>query len=144
MPDWEDVRRIAGELPEVAEALSRGHLFWRVHGRGFVWERPLGRRDLIELGDAAPGGPILGARTESLLAKEALIAAAPGIYFTIAHFDGYCAVLARLAVIPPDELRELIIEAWLARAPPRLAGEYAAELERATRPGGPPGDPGRA
>jgi hypothetical protein len=126
MPGWEEVRRIAGALPDVSESTTRGNLFWRVRGTGFVWERPLGRKDRAELGDCAPNGPILGARTESLMAKEALIASAPEIYFTITHFDGYSAVLARLDVIPPDELRELIVEAWLAKAPPRLAREYAA------------------
>lgn len=126
MADWEDVRRIVAELPEVTESTTRGNLFWRVHGRGFVWERPLGHKDRAELGDRAPDGPILGARTESLMVKEALIAAEPEIYFTITHFDGYSAVLARLDAIDPDELRELVIEAWLAKAPPRLAREYAA------------------
>lgn len=101
MPDWEEVRRIAGALPDVSESTTRGNLFWRVGGKGFVRERPLGREDRAELGDRAPDGPILGARTESLMAKEALIASAPEIYFTITHFDGYSAVLARLDVIPP-------------------------------------------
>jgi hypothetical protein len=126
MPDWEDVRRIVAELPEVTESTTRGNLFWRVRGKGFVWERPLGPKDRAELGDDAPEGPILGARTESLLAKDALIASTPEIYFTITHFDGYSAVLARLDVIGADELRELIVEAWLAKAPPKLAREYAA------------------
>jgi hypothetical protein len=126
MPDWDDVRRVVAELPEVTESTTRGNLFWRVHGRGFVWERPLGIKDRAELGADAPEGPILGARTDSLEAKDALIAAEPEIYFTITHFDGYSAVLARLGVIGADELRELIVEAWLAKAPPRLAREYAA------------------
>jgi hypothetical protein len=126
MPDWDDVRRIVGELPEVTESTTRGNLFWRVRGNGFVWERPLRTKDRAELGADAPDGLILGARSESLLAKDALIASAPEIYFTITHFDGYSAVLARLEVIPAEELRELIIEAWLAKAPPRLAREYAA------------------
>ncbi len=73
-----------------------------------------------------PTGPILGARVEHLQAKEALIADAPDIYFTTPHFDGYAAVLVRLERIPLDELRELIIEAWLARAPKRLARDYIA------------------
>ncbi|MGH2909176.1 MAG: hypothetical protein ACRDK8_07770 [Solirubrobacteraceae bacterium] len=54
------------------------------------------------------------------------VVAEPEIYFTITHFDGYSAVLARLDVIGADELRELIVEAWLAKALPRLAREYAA------------------
>jgi hypothetical protein len=126
MPGWEDVRQIVAELPEVTESTTRGNLFWRVRGKGFVWERPLGVKDRKELGADAPDGAILGARTESLGAKDALIASAPDIYFTISHFDGYSAVLVRLEVIPADELRELIIEAWLAKAPAKLARDYAA------------------
>jgi hypothetical protein len=126
MPDWEDVRRIVAELPEVTESTTRGNLFWRVRGKGFVWERPLRGKDRAELGAGAPDGAILGARTESLIAKDALVASEPEIYFTISHFDGYSAVLVRLDVIDGDDLRELIVEAWLAKAPPRLAREYAA------------------
>jgi hypothetical protein len=94
--------------------------------QGFVWERPLRPADLRALGDAAPTGPILGARVEHLVAKDALISDAPDIYFTTPHFDGYPTVLARLEQIPLDELRELIVEAWLARAPKRLARDYTA------------------
>ena len=91
-----------------------------------MWERPLRRADLQALADAAPTGPILGARVEHLVAKEALLANAPDIYFTTPHFDGYPAVLVRLERIPVNELRELIIEAWLTRAPKRLARDYIA------------------
>ena len=125
--DFDDVRRLVLALPDTTEGTTRGHLFWRVHGRGFVWERPLGKKDRAELGDAAPEGPLLGARVESLGAKEALVADPSGIYFTIAHFDGYTAVLVRLREIPLPELRELVVEAWLCRAPPKLAREWAAE-----------------
>ena len=91
-----------------------------------MWERPLRNSDLRALGDAAPDGPILGARVEPLGAKEALIADGPNVYFTTPHFDGYPAVLVRLENIELGELDELIIEAWLARAPKRLAQEYIA------------------
>ncbi len=100
---------------------------WRVRDKGFVWERPLRAADLRALGEGAPTGPILGARVEHLGAKEALIADRPDVYFTTPHFDGYPAVLVVLAEIELKELRELIVEAWLARAPKRLAGQYAVE-----------------
>jgi hypothetical protein len=121
---WEDVRRIALALPETSEALSRDQRHWRVKDKGFAWERPLRRSDLEALGDRAPGGPILGARVEHLGAKEALLADDPGVYFTTPHFDGYAAVLVRLDRIALDDLSELIAEAWLARAPKRLAKAY--------------------
>jgi hypothetical protein len=96
-----------------------------------VWERPLRPSDIRALGDAAPTGPILGARLEHLGAKEALLAEDPDVFFTTPHFDGYAAILVRLDVIAGDELEELIVEAWLARAPKRLAKRYLdTELPR--------------
>ena len=128
MATWDDVRRIALELPETSEEVSRDLRHWRVKDKGFVWERPLRRADLEALGDAAPDGPILGARVEHLVAKEALLADDPSVFFTTPHFDGYPAVLVRLERIGLDDLREVIVEAWLARAPKRLAEAYLREL----------------
>jgi hypothetical protein len=124
---WEDVRRLALALPETREETRRGLMFWIVKDKLFVWERPLRQSDLRALGDAAPDGPILGARVEHLVAKEALIVDDPDVYFTIPHFDGYPAVLVLLEKIALDELEEVIVEAWLARAPKRLAKAYVAE-----------------
>ena len=124
MGSWEDVRRIALDLPETTERSSHGHASWRVRDKLFVWERPLRQSDLRALGDAAPTGPILGARMEHLGAKEAILADEPGVYFTTPHFDGYPAVLVRLDAISVADLEELMIEAWLVQAPKRLAKEY--------------------
>jgi hypothetical protein len=121
---WDDVRRIALGLPEASEDVSRDLRRWLVKDKGFVWERPLRRADYEALGDAAPEGPILGARVEHLVAKEALLADDPGVFFTTPHFDGYPAVLVRLDEIGLEDLREVIVEAWLARAPKRLVDEY--------------------
>ena len=124
MSDWDDVRRIALALPGTSEVSSRGLRQWRVKDKLFVWERPLRRSDLEALGDAAPDGPILGARVEHVVAKEALLADDPSVYFTTPHFDGYPAVLVRLDRIGAEELDELIVEAWLNRAPTRMAQAY--------------------
>jgi hypothetical protein len=122
--DWNDVRRIALSLPETAEQPMYGLPSWRVRKKLFVWERPLRASELEALGEAAPSGPILGARVEHLVAKEALLADDPEIYFTTPHFDGYPSVLVRLERIAVGELEELVIEAWLTRAPKRLAKQY--------------------
>ena len=124
---WDDVRRIALSLPETSERVSRDLRQWRVKDKGFVWERPLRRADVEALGDSAPGGPILGARVEHIVAKEALLADDPGVFFTTPHFDGYPAILVRLERIAPEDLDELIVEAWLARAPTSLAKAYVDE-----------------
>ena len=124
MASWDDVRRIALALPETSERPSHGNTSWRVRDKLFVWERPLRKGDLQALGDAAPEGPILGARVEHVGAKEALIADDPAVYFTTPHFDGYAAVLVRRGHIGGPDLQELIVEAWLCQAPKRLAAEY--------------------
>jgi hypothetical protein len=121
---WDDVRRIALALPETSERVSRDLRRWEVKDKGFVWERPLRPADTEALGDGAPDGPILGARVEHLVAKEALLADDPEVFFTTPHFDGYPAVLVRLDRIGPEDLNEVIVEAWLARAPKRLAKAY--------------------
>ncbi|MFC0527379.1 MmcQ/YjbR family DNA-binding protein [Phytohabitans kaempferiae] len=128
MASWDDVRRLALELPETDEVAGReGHLSWRVKEKAFVWERPLRKSDLAALGEAAPDGPILGARVPDEGAKHALIADDPSVYFTTPHFDGYPAVLVQLDRIGTAELEEVVVEAWLARAPKRLAKAYRAE-----------------
>ena len=54
-----------------------------------------------------------------MLAKEALLVDGPDVFFTTPHFDGYPAVLVRLGEITVEDLEEVIVEAWLARAPNR-------------------------
>ncbi|HWC87592.1 MAG TPA: MmcQ/YjbR family DNA-binding protein [Solirubrobacteraceae bacterium] len=124
MASWDDVRRIALALPETAEASSYGHPSWQVRAKSFVWERPLRGSDLRALGDDAPAGAILAARVEHLVARDALLANDPDVYFTTPHFEGFAAVLVRLDEIGVDDLEELIVEGWLARAPKRLARAY--------------------
>jgi hypothetical protein len=124
---WDDVRRIALGLPGTTESTSYGSASWVVAKKLFVWERPLRQTDLAALGDGAPEGPILGARTEHVGAKEAYLQSDPGVFFTTPHFDGYPAVLIQLERIGADVLDEVVVEAWLARAPKTLAREY---LER--------------
>ncbi|GAA2171761.1 MmcQ/YjbR family DNA-binding protein [Actinomadura napierensis] len=127
MATWDDVRRIALALPETEETHKGLGPKWTVKGKLFALERPLRKSDLEALGDTAPDGPILGARVPDVGAKEALLADDPAVYFTTPHFDGYPMILVRLDEIRPDELEELLVEAWLVQAPKRLAAQYLAE-----------------
>jgi hypothetical protein len=126
MATWDDVRRIALALPDTAEASSRGRSGWSVQQKAFAWERPLRRGDLEALGYDAPEGPILCARVADVGVKEALVADDPAVYFTTPHFNGYPAILVRLDRMALPDLEELLVEAWLSRAPKRLAAEYLA------------------
>lgn len=124
MATWKDVARIVAALPETAEPQPRT---WRVRKKLIVWERPLRKADYDALGDAAPDGDILGARVADEGVKFALVAEDPDVYFTTPHFDGYPAVLVRLAKIKVADLTELITEAWLAQAPKTLAKTFLAQ-----------------
>jgi hypothetical protein len=128
MPSWDDVRRSALALPETSERISRELCQWRVRDKLFVWERPLRRGEIEALGAGAPDGPILGARVEHLVAKEALLAEDPAVFFTTPHFDNHPSVLVLLDRISPRDLDEVIVEAWLARAPKKLAEAYVSEF----------------
>lgn len=125
MATWRDVSRSALALPGTSESLSsQGHRQWMVGAKLFAWERPLRRADFEALGEAAPKGAILGLRTADLEMKDVMLASDPKAYFTTPHFDGYPAILVRLSVVTPTALKEAIVEAWLARAPKRLAAHY--------------------
>ena len=131
MATWDQVRRYALALPGVSEETSRGSSAWLVNKKFFVWERPLRKSDLAALGDAAPKGPILGVRTADLEMKEALLASGPDAVFTIPHFDGYPAVLVQLDKISAKDVKQLVEEAWLARASERAVRDYLASRKRA-------------
>ena len=125
MATWDAIRALALALPDASERASReGHAQWRVADKLFAWERPLRRSDLAALGAAAPDGPVLAVRVADLGVKDALIADDPDVFFTTPHFDGYAAVLVRLDRVDGAELREVVVDAWLARAPKRLAESF--------------------
>lgn len=75
---------------------------------------------------SAPDGPVLGVRVPDVGVRGVLIADQPDVCFTTPHVDGYPAVLGQLERIDADDLAELVVEAWLDRAPTRLAAAYLA------------------
>ena len=141
MVTFDDVARIALALPQTEEITSYGNVSWAVKsggptsrgkgakGKGFVWERPLSKKDrklLTEAGEieVPPDEVILAARVEDLAEKEAVLAEHDAT-FTTPHFNGYPAVLVRLDRVDQALLDELVTGAWLAVAPKKLADEFA-------------------
>jgi hypothetical protein len=128
MATWDDVASIVAELQLTDEPSPRE---WRVGKKLIAWERPLRKSDREALTGSSielPEGDILAVRVADEGVKFALIADEPDVYFTTPHFDGYPAVLVKLAEIDELGLRELIVEAWLTQAPKRLVQEFLGEV----------------
>src|ERR1700744_3158850 len=99
MATWDDVAVVVGELRLTEE---RSPHEWRVGKKPLARESPLRSSDheaLAALGVDPPQGDILGVRVADEGVKFALIADEPEVYFTTPHFDGYPAVLVKLAAI---------------------------------------------
>ncbi|MEJ3404839.1 MmcQ/YjbR family DNA-binding protein [Rathayibacter sp. YIM 133350] len=124
MADWDEVRRLALEFPDTTEKTSWGAAHWRVHDKGFVWERPLRKNDLAALRLDEQREPVVGARVEDEATKFALVEEDPTVFFTTPHFDGFASILVWLERISHRRLTEVVTDAWLTIAPKRLADEW--------------------
>jgi hypothetical protein len=120
---WDDVRRIALDLPGVVESDSGRTVSWRVGSKAFAWERVLRRGERALLGDRAPAGPALGLRTADPTVVDALVMARPDVFFTVAGYGVHPMVLLSVEAASVDDLDEALTEAWLCRAPRRLRAQ---------------------
>ncbi|MFI5609603.1 MmcQ/YjbR family DNA-binding protein [Amycolatopsis sp. NPDC051903] len=124
MATWDDVDRLGAGLPGTERVVKRDAREWGVKGKAYAWERPLRKGDLEALGAAAPEGDVLAVRVPDVGAKEALLADDPAVFFTTPHFNGYPAILVRLADIDVETLEETLVEGWLCRVPKRVGREF--------------------
>jgi hypothetical protein len=121
---WAAVERWALRLPETTSTPSYGGApALRVNKRMFARLRGEMAAHVDELTGEAYG-EVLMVRVSDLGEKEAVLASDPRAYFTVPHYDGYPAVLVRLAQADDAEVRELLVEAWMRSAPRRALTTY--------------------
>jgi len=127
----DDVRRVALSLPGVSEGegdFGFGIEWPNGKTKGFAWswkERVDPKRPRV------PNLGVLAVRVADLEEKELLLATDPGgeKFFTEPHYNGFPAVLVRLASIDEDELGELLVEAWYCMAPKALRESVDVEVD---------------
>jgi len=107
----DDVRAIALSLPGTSEEQWHRTPGYKVAGKGF-----------LQLRTEAEGGLVVF--VSDVGEKEALLTSNPDAFFTMPHYDGYPIVLVNLDKIDHHELRELITDSWLIKAPPKLRRQF--------------------
>jgi hypothetical protein len=123
-----DLDELAMAMPETTKEVSDdGRPSYHVHGKMYCFHRGQRPDAVDEKGERLDD--VLMFRVADLDVKELILSDDRGIYFTTPHFRGYPAVLMRipdLARIDRDELRDLVVEAWLTRAQKRVAKAWLA------------------
>lgn len=133
MVSMDDAAQFALALPGVTEGVRWGTRSWLVGGKVFAWERPFSKADLKRFGTVSPPeGAILAVSVEDLGEKEAILAAHPTSFFSIAHFNGYPAVLIHLNSASVTEVHEALVDAWLVCAPESLADDYLRGVQKSS------------
>src|SRR5215211_6219603 len=106
MPTWADVVAAGRRLPETEE--------------GTWFRTPSLRVRKTSFCRLKEDGETLVVRVVDLEDKEALLRSDPDALFSTPHYDGYAYVLVRLDRVDPQQLRELIEDAWRLAAPKRV------------------------
>jgi len=111
-----DVRRIALSFPGAVEAPDGLSFSVENKGKwkGFAWAW----RERLEPKKArVPNPSVLAVRVANLGQKDLLLSAEPVKFFTEPHYNGYPAILVRIAEVSVADLRMLLEEAWRCMAP---------------------------
>ena len=114
--DFDAVRKIALELPEVADASAYGSPAFKVRGKLFAC--------LAIHKSAEPGTLVVRVDFEQ---RDELLSGAPDVYYLTDHYVNYPSVLVRLSRIQPDALKDLL------RAALRFVTGKTPEPKRAVR-----------
>jgi hypothetical protein len=112
----DDIRRICAKLPGALEGVDRFGFSVENKGKakGFAWtwaERVHPKKAKV-INDR-----VLAVIVPSLSAKEVILGSSPDKFFTEPHYNGFPAVLVRLDSVAPEEIEDLLVDAWRCKAP---------------------------
>jgi hypothetical protein len=129
MATMADLEELALAMPQATkEVAADGRPSYLVHGKMFCFHRSR-RPDAVDPATGERMDDVLMFRVPGLEEKELILSDDRGIYFTTPHFRGYPAVLVRipdLARLDREELRDVVVDAWLTRAQKRIAKAWLA------------------
>ena len=132
MATMTDLDELALALPLTEKTVFEdGRPSYSVKGKLYCLHRSR-RPDAVDPETGERLDDVLMFRVDDLGVKELMLADDRGLFFTTPHFDGYPAVLLRipdLQRIDRQELRDLLVEAWLTRVPKRVVRAWLAENE---------------
>jgi hypothetical protein len=123
-----DIHELARSLPGAELAPGRV-VVYQVRGKSFVFFRSP-RPDAVDPETGERYDDVVVFWVESDEAKQALVADESTPFFTTPHFNGHPSVLlrhSRVGELSREELAEIVYDAWLARAPKRLAKQWLDE-----------------
>ena len=127
-----DLDELALAMPQATKEVSDdGRPSYHVHGKLFCFHRGQ-RPDAIDPETGERMADVLMFRVGDLDEKDLLLADDRGLFFTTPHFNGYPAVLMQIPMLKGmkrNELRDLVVDAWLSRAQKRVAKAWLAENE---------------
>jgi hypothetical protein len=110
---WDQLCKLARELPEVEEGIWFRTPALKVRGKSFVRLKEDGKSVVFLLG--------------SLEEQELLTETQPDVYYITDHYRGWPAVLARLAALKTAECRLQLERAWRVKAPKTLLKQRDAK-----------------
>lgn len=111
---FDEVREMILSFPNVEEHTVFGGPTFRI-----------GKRFLVSIAKIDPN--TLCVKVPDRLEREYLLSTKPDVYYLTDHYANFECLLVRMPLVDPQELRDLVEQAWLKFAPKRLVAEYRAK-----------------
>ncbi len=111
---FENVRLLALVLPKAQEGTSYGTPAFKVGGKLFARLHQDGESLVVKID---PGERTMRMKVD------------PKTFYITDHYLNYPWILVRISSVDPDDLRDLLEDAWRLSAPRRLVSDYGKEQE---------------